>query len=196
MSLATLYYVVGASGVGKDSVMRYARSAVAGRLPIVFAHRYITRPAHPDDENFISLSEAEFALRQQSGAFVLDWSSHGLRYGVGAEINFWLAMGLSVVVNGSRGHLLPTLDAYPHLTLVWITARSDLLAARLRARGRESAAAIAARLEREPAPALPHRVCRAVQYIDNSGPLEQAGEAFVALLRQRCSAASGPAARA
>lgn len=191
-----LYYVVGASGVGKDSLMRYARSRIGDRLPVVFAHRYITRTPYPDDENFISLSPAEFGMRKQAGAFVLDWASHGLQYAIGAEINFWLAMGLAVVVNGSRGHLLPALDTYPNMTIVWITARSEIIAARLAARGRESAADIAARLERNPAPALPHRACRALRTIDNSGALEVAGEAFVALLSERRLATPGRAARA
>ena len=42
--MAQLIYIVGASGVGKDSLMHYARQRLNGSEPILFAHRYITRP--------------------------------------------------------------------------------------------------------------------------------------------------------
>ncbi len=48
---ARLIYVMGASGSGKDSLMRYAREKLAKHSNIVFAHRYITRPADAGGEN-------------------------------------------------------------------------------------------------------------------------------------------------
>jgi ribose 1,5-bisphosphokinase len=61
--VARLYYVVGASGAGKDSLMQYARSALAGKGAIVFAHRYITRAAQSEGENHIALTKGEFLQR-------------------------------------------------------------------------------------------------------------------------------------
>jgi ribose 1,5-bisphosphokinase len=43
--VARLFYVIGASGAGKDTLLRYARVRVGGSGGVVFAHRYITRPA-------------------------------------------------------------------------------------------------------------------------------------------------------
>lgn len=50
--MAKIFYVVGASGAGKDSLMQLARKQVEGRS-VAFAHRYITRPADDNTENFI-----------------------------------------------------------------------------------------------------------------------------------------------
>jgi ribose 1,5-bisphosphokinase len=69
---------------------------------------------------------------------------------------------------------------YPDLTVVWITAEPELVAARLARRGRESARGIAARLEHSagaPAPAAAR-----VVHINNSGALAAAGEKLLALL--------------
>ena len=90
-----------------------------------------------------------------------------------------LADGVTLIANGSRSALPAFAAAYPRLKVVLITARPDILAARLAARGRESADAIARRLDR----AVPEIVVAAdTVVIDNSGPLEEAGEAFVSVL--------------
>lgn len=64
MEAGRLFYVVGASGVGKDTLIRHARDALRPNAHhIVFAHRYITRPVDAGGENPIALTQAEFALR-------------------------------------------------------------------------------------------------------------------------------------
>ena len=175
-----LIYVAGASGAGKDCLIRYAREALGEAERVVFAHRYITRPAELGGENHVALTESEFVLRKRHGLFAMDWESHGFRYGIGVEIDAWLAEGLSVVVNGSRGYIATARQRYPDLKLVWVNAGTELLAARLRTRGRESASQIAARLQRNsrlgvepPADAL---------HIENDGALETAGGRLLALL--------------
>jgi len=176
---ARLVYVMGPSGAGKDSVLRYARRHLDGRYPVVFAHRYITRPTGEDTENYIALSPGEFDLRRSRGLFAFDWEAHGWRYGIGAEIDLWRRTGLTVVIDGSRQHFLQHRAALSDALPVLITAPPDTLRQRLIARGREDAAAIDRRLERAKAyaPAAPDLVT-----IDNSGPLENAGAALVALL--------------
>ena len=78
-----LFYVVGASGAGKDTLIAYARNALPVANAVVFAHRYITRPAHVGGENHIALSDAEFSVRETNGLFAMSWESNGLRYGIG-----------------------------------------------------------------------------------------------------------------
>ncbi|GAA5157358.1 phosphonate metabolism protein/1,5-bisphosphokinase (PRPP-forming) PhnN [Viridibacterium curvum] len=143
-----LICVVGASGVGKDSLLAGLRSALTPDDRIVIAHRYITRAADAGGENHIALSEAEFQLRRNAGCFALHWQSHGLLYGIGREIELWLASGLSVVLNGSRGHLPSLRECYPQALVVEITASEWVLRERLQSRGREDAAALDARLAR------------------------------------------------
>jgi ribose 1,5-bisphosphokinase len=175
-----LVYLVGASGVGKDSLIQYARDALGKRHAVVFAHRYITRPARPQGENHIALTEPEFGMRKRRGLFAMTWESHGYRYAIGLEIDEWLAKGLTVVVNGSRSYLPRARRRYPQMQVVWISAGAQVLASRLARRGRESRSEIDARLQRNsrlgvkpPGEAL---------HISNDGPLESAGARLVAIL--------------
>src|SRR5262249_30542502 len=103
-----LVYVMGPSGAGKDSVLNRARALLASDAPVVFADRYITRPAEAGGENHIALSAEEFDLRRTHGLFAFDWQAHGNRYGIGCEIHAWRQSGLTVVVSGSREHFCET----------------------------------------------------------------------------------------
>ena len=179
MALGRIVYVMGASGAGKTRLIDYARHRLDGSRPILFAHRYITRPPGKDGENYIALSRAEFALRQSRGLFACDWQAYGFDYGIGVEIRTWLAAGLSVVIDGSRAQFTAhRLDIAP-LVPVLITAKRDVLRRRLTAREREDVASIETRLRRAEqfAPAD-----LAIVTIDNSGAIGAAGEAFVTVL--------------
>ena len=65
----SLVYVMGPSGAGKDSVLGRARSLLPPAAPVVFAHRYITRPAEAGGENHVALTRDEFATRRACGLF-------------------------------------------------------------------------------------------------------------------------------
>jgi ribose 1,5-bisphosphokinase len=169
-------YVMGPSGAGKDTLLAFARARLSG-AHVVFAHRYITRPADAGGENHIHLSHEEFCARADRGLFALHWTSHGLRYGIGIEIEAWMARGFSVVVNGSREYLSRAAERYPTLKAVHIDAHAEVLAARLAARGRETIAEVRARLARK-VPLMPPAHLDITE-IDNSGALEQAGYAFI-----------------
>lgn len=142
-----LFYIIGASGAGKDSLLNYVRPLLADRS-VVVAHRYITRPVELTGENHIQLSEAEFLNRQGRGCFLFSWQSHGLYYGIGCEVQNWLDLGLNVVINGSRGYLDEATSLMPDIKPVLITVSQDKLKARLEQRGRESSAEITERLQR------------------------------------------------
>ena len=174
-----LIYVMGPSGAGKDSLLEFARKHLMGE-PILFAHRYITRPSG-NGEAHVALSVEEFAARSVLGLFALEWSSHSLRYGIGVEIDVWLARGCTVVVNGSRQHLQHVLARYPNTEVVHVNAAPHILEARLGARARESAEQVAARLARRAPFSLPDGVrCTT---IDNSGALDAAGHVLIAFLK-------------
>lgn len=181
MAKGTLVYVMGASGAGKDSVLQYARRALDGRFPVVFAHRYITRAPGEDIENFVALSRREFALRKRRRLFAFHWKAYGFAYGIGIEIRHWLATGLTVVVDGSRAHFRAHRAALRGALPILITASEDELRRRLVARGRDDARAIERRLARTRRFRPIHP---ALVTIDNSGLLEQAGEAFARLLKR------------
>ncbi|MBE0507192.1 MAG: phosphonate metabolism protein/1,5-bisphosphokinase (PRPP-forming) PhnN [Marinospirillum sp.] len=184
---ARLFYVIGPSGSGKDSLLDYARRALSEDPRFCFAHRYITRPAASGGENHIALSQAEFQVRQQARLFAMHWSSHELNYGIGIEINQWLAKGIHVVVNGSRSYLERAKVNYPELIPVWIDVEPEILRQRLLARGRETEAQIDDRLLRnsrfrtQPRDGL---------IISNNHQLEQAGEQLIHELREKIRSAA------
>jgi ribose 1,5-bisphosphokinase len=177
---ARLIYVVGASGSGKDSLMAHARGQLANETRLVFAHRYITRAADAGGENHVALTADEFRSRRQAGLFALHWQSHGHAYGIGIEVNQWLAKGITVVVNGSRERLLEAAILYPELLPVWVEVSPEVLRKRLQARGRENAQEIEARLARQPASQSPSRIGKVIR---NDGELRVAGDALVELIR-------------
>src|SRR6202000_978625 len=94
--------------------------------PILFAHRYITRPSG-NGEAHVELTAEEFEVACALGLFALEWSSHGLRYGIGIEIDAWLERGCTVVINGSRQHLEQKLRPHPAVDVGHIDAASPVL---------------------------------------------------------------------
>ena len=143
-----LYFLVGPSGVGKDTLLtQLKRHSYSQSQPLV-AHRYITRPIRYNDENHVELSEFELNRRKESGLFLFDWQSHGFHYAIGREVKKWLKSGNSVIVNGSRNYLETAREIFPDLVPVWMTVSEDVLRDRLIKRGRESEQEIDSRIER------------------------------------------------
>ncbi|MBX9347887.1 phosphonate metabolism protein/1,5-bisphosphokinase (PRPP-forming) PhnN [Chromobacterium vaccinii] len=177
----TLWYVIGPSGAGKDSLLAYARDRLPAGAGVMFSHRYITRPAGAGGENHVALSAEEFSAREASGCFALCWRRHGLAYGLGVELDLWLGQGLDVVVNGSRSSLALAAAHFPTLRPLWITASRETLAARLAGRGRESADDIGRRLREAGGFAPPP----GSEVLWNDGELAEAGERLLALLAGR-----------
>lgn len=176
---APLFYVMGPSGAGKDSVLGRTRALLPADASIVFAHRYITRSPEASGENHVALSGPEFALRRTHGLFAFHWEAHGNHYGIGREIHAWRKAGLSVVVSGSREHFQNVAGVDPDTYPVLITAPAERLRERLAARGREDEAAAARRLERSEAYDVhdPRLIT-----IMNDGPLDEAAAALVKVL--------------
>lgn len=163
-----LIYLMGPSGSGKDTLLRLLPGVLPPQARVRIAQRCITRPAR--DEASCYLAAEVFDHRAARGGFALHWRSHGLAYGIGIEIEEWLALGDRVVVNGSREYLAQAHARYPGLIAVNITVRTELLAQRLRARGREDEQDIQARLARAQAPfPLPAR-CRYVDIANDAAP--------------------------
>ena len=168
--------IVGPSGVGKDSVMA-GLAASDPRLGMV--RRVITRPSEAGGEDFDGVSEADFDAMVAQGAFALHWAAHGLRYGIPATVGTDLAAGRDMLANLSRGALTAAQARFDPCLIINLTARRDVLAQRLAARGRETAEDIARRLERADY-ALPEGVEAAS--IDNSGDLASTVQAVRHLL--------------
>lgn len=157
--------VVGASGVGKDSVMA---GMLAARPELMIARRVITRADGLGGEDYEAVTEAEFARREAAGEFCVAWRAHGLHYGIPSRVLLDVAAGREVLVNLSRSVLSEVNALTPGFLVLNVTARQETLAARLAGRGRESEAEIAKRLSR-PTPVFPETVT--VVDIPNDGDL-------------------------
>ncbi|MBA3034751.1 MAG: phosphonate metabolism protein/1,5-bisphosphokinase (PRPP-forming) PhnN [Gammaproteobacteria bacterium] len=174
-----LIFVVGPSGVGKDSLLAHARSSLENNQDFRFVRRHITRPATAGGEDHHALSRDEFADRLAAERFALHWDSHGLRYGIDREIDAWLRAGYTVVLNGSREHLPVARQCYPGMRVIAITASPAALAQRLAQRRRESTDEIIARIAHQPP--LPEGL--PVIEISNDDSLVAAGHALVDALQ-------------
>lgn len=133
--------VVGPSGAGKDTLLDGARRALAGDARFHFARRVVSRPAEAGGEAHEFLPAEAF----YAADLVLRWEAHGLRYGIRrAEVE----RAPVTVLNLSRRVLRDAAARHP-LLVVEVTAPRDVLRARLLARGREDAADVERRLDRE-----------------------------------------------
>ena len=176
------FFVVGPSGVGKDTLIDGARAALGPSGGYVFARRVITRPADAGGEAHEAASEAEFAVREREGGFLVTWRAHGLHYGLPRALADDLAAGRHVVANGSRTVVAGLARHVPRFAMVSVSAAREARAGRIAARGRESGAAVAARLAREVTAALPPGVT--VLDIANDGSAADGVARFVALLER------------
>ena len=163
--------VVGPSGVGKDSLMQ----AMVAREPRVgLARRVITRCSDAVGEDFDGVTAAEFQSLKEAGEFALSWEAHGLHYAIPMAVNTHLLAGRDVLANLSRTTLIHAKDRFAQFEVINLTAERGVLAARLAARGRETAQQIAGRLDRATAH-LPEGI--EPLHLDNSGPLGQTVQA-------------------
>ncbi len=142
-----LVLVVGPSGVGKDTLLIGARAVLADDARFHFVRREITRPAEAGGEVHDPVDTETFACRRASGAYALWWEAHGLRYGVPSDIAVPLDAGRVVVANVSRATIAGAAERFA-VHVIEVTAPAGLVAQRLAARGRETAAQIAQRLAR------------------------------------------------
>lgn len=170
-----LFYLMGPSGAGKDSVLDGARDRL-GALGCRVARRVITRSPEAVGEDAIAVSVEEFEKRSCAGDFAMNWRANGLAYGIGKEIDAWLAAGHHVLVNGSRGYLQEARRLYPCLLPILLEVEPGVLRSRLLHRGRESVDEIDARLARNAvltSSAADGDTADPIR-LDNSGALESA----------------------
>ncbi|HJW53700.1 MAG TPA: phosphonate metabolism protein/1,5-bisphosphokinase (PRPP-forming) PhnN [Burkholderiaceae bacterium] len=177
-----LFYLVGASGSGKDTLLQWVRERLPASARIVFAQRTITRPAHAS-ETHEPIDTAAFLRLAATGHFAMQWQANDLWYGVRRGIEADLKAGRDVIVNGSREYLPRLRKLFPDAQVIWVQAEATLICGRIAQRGRETGAAMHRRIERiaQFPPLQDGRVIR----LDNNGPIEVAGERLLALLLRR-----------
>ncbi|SHN61758.1 phosphonate metabolism protein/1,5-bisphosphokinase (PRPP-forming) PhnN [Bradyrhizobium erythrophlei] len=178
MQAGILFYIVGASGVGKDTLVTEAMRQLRGTHRYVQARRVITRPAG-NGEDHEPVDDAEFDARISKGAFLHTWAAHGLRYGLPLSIADDLRAGRNVIANGSRAAIPEVSEDLGRLVVIEITAPREVLRERITSRGRETAVEVEERLTRA-VPPLSDNVER-VLVVNDSTVEEGAGRLVSAL---------------
>lgn len=140
--------VVGPSGAGKDSLINGARAYFRDDERVGFVQRVITRPADGETEDHQTVTPNEFAAMESAGMFAVWWQAHDLYYGIPAHTLFDIDAGKTLILNGSRKALSNFKPVYPTLAVIEITADPDVIAERLRQRGRETGDEIEKRMSR------------------------------------------------
>ena len=148
MSKGIIFYIVGSSGVGKDSIINQIKTKLNFDNKFVFAKRFITRPNVDGTEIHIPLSKESFVNRLDKKLFALHWEAHDNFYGIGIELEYWIENGYNVIVNGSRGYLDIAKIKYPKIKAILIDAEKSIIYERLIGRSRESKQLIEQRMER------------------------------------------------
>jgi ribose 1,5-bisphosphokinase len=195
MPAGALVYLIGPSGAGKDALISGVKDMPAGSRearPLYVARRCITRPAGDSAENHLAMTASEFARARRKGEFVMCWESHGFSYGIGKEIDNWLAVDAVVIVNGSRAYLTEARKIYPRLIPVLVRVDEEILRQRLINRGRETPEEIEERIRRASlaVPDVPGLIV-----MDNSGSLEKAVLAFSLFIKELRKPPPGPPGR-
>lgn len=143
-----LIYLIGPSGAGKDTVLRWFRDHPQHCPSLHVARRTISRSAGDPHEPHEAVSAAEFQHLCERGDFALHWEANTLHYGVRHTELRPMDRGHDVLVNGSRRFLPQARRSYPDLVAAYLTVPPHIQRARLLARGRETPEAIEARLAR------------------------------------------------
>lgn len=140
--IARVLFVVGASGVGKNSLMEGLAKKDAN---VKLAPRLVTSQ-RPDGSGDQQVNEELLREMQLAGKIFLSWRAHDITYAVPNDFED-CAINDILLINGARRALPGLMAKYPHSLVVHITAPREERARRLAARGREDASSIAKRLE-------------------------------------------------
>ena len=184
MGTGGVIYMVGPSGVGKDSLLNWLRQRVqqmAQRPPLHFAQRTITRSHESSNEEHEAVDGDAFARLHAQGVFALQWDAHGLRYGV--RHTQLVQAGAWVLVNGSRAYAEQARALVPGLVVLHVSAPQAALRARLSGRGREDAGQMQARMLRASTARL--EVRDGDLHLVNAVSLDESALALCAMLQAR-----------
>ena len=177
-----LFFVVGPSGVGKDSLLEWVKTRLPANAGPVFARRSITRAAHASEAHEPMTQDA-FRQYEETGGFSMVWQANDTRYGIRRGIEAELKTGRDVVVNGSRQYIPQLRRLFPQAEVIWIAAEPETIRQRIESRSRETGAALEKRLQR--IRQFDAAQVEGVIHIDNSGPLEIAGRQLLEIFQRR-----------
>lgn len=161
--------IVGASGVGKDSLLK----AIKDEVKANFVTRYITRMPDDNESNYY-IGREGFDYLRRCDFFISVWEAHGNIYGIS---QFSIKSGLNII-SISREVIKDFEIFFKDVTTIEIGIPKEMLYTRLKNRGREDDEAILKRIQRSEQKIEAKKLI----YFDNSKPLQESKEEFLALL--------------
>jgi ribose 1,5-bisphosphokinase len=157
------------------------RAACRDEAGVAFPRRVVTRPSS-SAEDHDTISDAAFDEAATGGAFALSWAAHGLKYGIPVAIDDDIRAARTVVCNVSRTVIGNARARYARVTVALVTAPLDILAARLRGRGRDSDGSVMDRVQRS---VTPDGELNADVVIENIGAVESAAGTLLRVVSER-----------
>lgn len=170
---AKIVLIVGASGVGKDTLIKGAKRELKKRVN--FVRRYITRKPHKSERNYFVDRQA-FYILHDNHFFVSSWNAHQNYYGIAKSS---IKEGLNII-SISRGRIKDFEKAFREVYTINITVPKEDLRNRLILRNRESEEEIEQRLQRD----YEKIEARNLIEFDNSRSIDESIEDFISLLKK------------
>jgi phosphonate metabolism protein PhnN/1,5-bisphosphokinase (PRPP-forming) len=149
--------IVGASGVGKDSLIKELKNEFEEKIN--FVTRCITRVPDKNENNYYFNSHAFNILKEQN-FFVSTWQAHQNLYGISRDC---VKDGVNII-SISRGNINDFEKEYEEVYTINITLSKEELLKRLIKRGRENSEEIEKRLNRS----YPKIIANTLIEFDNS----------------------------
>jgi ribose 1,5-bisphosphokinase len=183
-----LIYMVGPSGVGKDSLLAWLLQQRHHDLPVPLhiARRSITRPEDGGTEIHEALTQTQFQALEAARGFAMCWHANGLHYGIRHAELAPLNKGHWVLINGSRAFVPRLRQDWPGAAVLHIEAPQEVVRNRLLVRGREVGAELEARIQRSQEISADRSPGDMV--LVNAGSLEASGFELLDLLEHQMKA--------
>jgi len=165
--------IVGASGVGKDSLIKEAKKDL--KKEFNFVKRYITRKPDKNEKNYF-LENCAFKLLKDNDYFISSWEAHENFYGISKNS---IKNRLNII-SISRSKISDFEKNFEKVYVINITLNKEELKNRLIKRGRESLEEIQKRLDRS----YDKIEAKNLINFENDKPFEESKEAFIKLLKE------------
>lgn len=144
-----LFFVVGRSGSGKDTLMRKTAEILKSeQISVTVIQRVITRPSD-ENEKSLFVSESEFLKKKDNDEFALTWFIYNNWYGCPRDsIEVPMQKGEIVLLNVSRGVLHEARKKFPRSKIISIEVPIEVAQKRVESRRRENGSYLNDRLAR------------------------------------------------